>query len=293
MSLAKQAQDLDGFSVGTETDFSFIDDEPLMNTEGDIEMPADSNDLAMMPELEVGPRLFEFALDMVPGGEDQTDIEPLIEVSNGDSVEVESDPWAWKVSDFLAWLQNMMCTIPKHSGKDSAGLERAMAYLEALDKEISKAVRSDLKNQIAIDAVENAREEIHKGLDRLHDRFDKVMTSRYPKRKGKKKKGEVENGIVKEGTSARINGITVTVPLLISGIARTCINSMVSGGKDIEDVFDKLAKKFELSPREEFETFQLLSDMGYSLRLPRGYHRDEKVDSTSPDNFDWGQQFFG
>jgi hypothetical protein len=68
---------------------------------------------------------------------------------------------------------------------------------------------------------------------------------------------------------------------------------MVSAGKDIEDVFDNLAKKYELTPREEMETMQLLADMGYPMRRPRGYHRDEEIDYTSTDNFDWQANYPG
>ena len=148
----------------------------------------------------------------------------------------------------------------------------------------------DLKNEIAVDALEKAREEIHKGLDRLHERYDKVMESRYPKRKkGKKKKaaGVTSEEMVKEAKSTHISGITVTVPLIVSTVARTCINSMVSAGKDIEDTFDKLSKKYNFNGREEAETMQLLSDMGYAMRRPRGFLRDEEIDYTSNDNFDW------
>ena len=297
MSLAKTAQmNLDGFSFSMDSlmsDDSIQGDEILaVDDYMPVEDADDINDLAGPLVMEVGdtPPAFNFSLDAVPGGDDQTDIEPVhIEVMDDDNIEVESDPWKWQIAGFCDWLQNMLGTIPRHSGKDSAGLERAFAYLEALDREISKAVRMDLKNQIAIDAVEAAREEIHKGLDRLHDRLEKVMTNKYPKRKGKKKKkadGQSDD-LVKEAKSTRISGITITVPLLISGIARTCINSMVSAGKDLEDTFDKLAKKFDLTPREEFEAFQLLADMGYAIRRPRGTLRNEEVDSTSTDNFDW------
>ena len=99
--------------------------------------------------------------------------------------------------------------------------------------------------------------------------------------------------VKKAQKATHVGGIIVTVPLLISSIARTCINSMVSAGKDIEDVFDKLAKKYDLTSREEMETMQLLADMGYPMRRPRGYLRDEEIDTTSVDNFDWNANYPG
>ena len=131
-------------------------------------------------------------LDNVPGGLDQEEIveEPgSIEVEEPEEVEVSNDPWDWGgvASKFLPWLSKMMQGVPVHSGRDTAGLERAIAYLEALDREISRAVRTDLNNEIAIDAVEKARDEIQRGLERLEDRLEKVKESKYPKAKKKKK----------------------------------------------------------------------------------------------------------
>jgi len=241
------------------------------------------------------PQVFKFDLPKVPGGEKQEEIEPAeIEVTENDDIQVESDPWSWTIGSFLQWLSDRMNAIPRHSGRDSAGLERAMSYLEALDREISKAVRSDINGEIDVAEVEKARTSIYEGIERLQKRLEVIQDKIRPKRKQKKKKADDDNDMVKEAQkTTHVGGIVVTVPLLISSIARTCINSMVSAGRDIEDVFDKLAKKYDLTPREEMETMQLLSDMGYAMRRSSGYLRDEEVDYTSPDNFDWMQNFPG
>lgn len=248
--------------------------------------------------LEVGSEPVELVLtlDKIPGGLSQEDIveEPeAIEVEEPEEVTVSDDPWDWGGSpkNFLPWLSKMMQGVPVHSGKDTAGLERAIAYLEAIDREISKAVRIDLNNDIAIDAVEQARDEIQRGLERLEERLEKVKSSKYPKKnKGKKtKKAEEEQaGLVKEAQKAtHVGGIMITVPLFTSYLARVCINGMVSAGHDIEDMFTKLAKKYKLSDREKAELVQLLSDMNYPLRRDRGFTLDEEIDTSSSDNFDW------
>lgn len=294
MSLAKEAQiNLDGMSVPVE---SPTFDDNYLEVEGDDDSAYDDNFLEVVEipdEVSAGiaPE-YVFELSAVPGGEFQDDLEEPSEIEVSDEeVEVEDDPWKWTVANFLDWLQNKMSGIPRHSGRDSAGLERAIAYLEQLDREISRAVRSDLNNEIAIDAVEKARDELHSGLERLHERLDKVMSSKYPKRKGNKKKKKADeqgDEMVKEASKGAYYGkIVVTVPLLISGIARACINSMVSAGKDIEDEFHKLATQYKLDNREEFMLYQALSDMGYHVRRPRGTELDEEVDYTSTDNTGW------
>jgi len=285
MSLAKQAQ---GFSVSMNPDQA----ETL-----DYEAPKDMA-LAMDEPLfsidEDHEDQLLFILPHLPGSTDQSDFvgpTPDIEVED-DEIIIDDDPWKWDVSSFMKWLSGMMKGVPSHSGYASTGVERALAYLEALDREISKAVRMDLKNEIAVEAVEKAREEIHKGIESLHVRHKEIMESKYPKRKSRKKKSDSSDGLIKEGTKAtRINGITITVPLIVSYVARTCINSMVSAGKDIEDTFEKLAKKFDFNDREEVETIQLMADMGYAIRRPRGFLRDEDIDYTSTQNHDWVQNF--
>lgn len=230
-------------------------------------------------------------LDKIPGGLDQEDIvEEAIEVEEPEEVEVSDDPWAWTVKGFIPWLSKMMQGVPTHSGKDTVGLERAMAYLEALDKEISRAVRNDLNNDIAIDAVEKARDEIQRGLERLEDRLEKVKATKYP-RKGKKKTKKAEeehDALVKEAQKAtHVGGIVVSVPLFISYVARLLINGMVSGGHDIEDMFKKADQKFKFTDREKAEVMQLLSDMNYPVRRDRGFLPEEEIDTTSSDNYDW------
>lgn len=233
-------------------------------------------------------------LDKIPGGADQDDlVEPVVEVE--EEVEVDEDPWEWgKPAKFLPWLSKMMTGIPKHSGKDTAGLERAISYLETLDREISKAVRMDLNNEIAIDALEQARDEIQRGLERLEERLDKVNSFKYSRKakKGKKKADSEDQGLIKEAQRATmINGITVTVPLLISSIARICVNGLVSAGHDIEDSLVKLASKYKLTDREKLELVQLISDMGFPVRRDRGLMLDEEV--VPGKGFDWNQNFPG
>ena len=82
-----------------------------------------------------------------------------------------------------------------------------------------------------------------------------------------------------------------TVPLLISRIARVCINGMVSAGHDIEDLFRKQVELYNLDKREQAEVMQLLADMGYALRQDRGYLTGEGVNQERSDNADWAANY--
>jgi hypothetical protein len=237
-----------------------------------------------------------FVLDKIPGAPDAEDIIIEMDDDEDENVEVDevSEEWGeWEPKTFLPWLDKMFNKVPKHSGYDTTGLEKAIAHFEALDKEITKAMRSDYKNEIDSAKAERAREQIENGLDRLIERLEQVKQKKY-KRHAKKKKGWAESsGLVKEAGTTNITGITITVPLFISRIARVCINGMVSAGHDIEDMFDRQVKEYNLDKREQAELSQLLSDMGYAMVQDRGYLVGERVDMRRNDNFDWSAQYRG
>jgi len=210
----------------------------------------------------------------------------------------KKEKWDWEskgATGFIVWVKERVSDVPKHSGYDSAGLERAMSYLEKLDAEISKAMRLDVDGELDADKIESVRSQIEDGISRLTDRLDKVKEKKKTKRK---KKAEEDSGsvLIKEGQKITgVQGVYVTVPLLISGIARVCINGAVSAGHDISKVYHEQAEKYKLSAREKSEVKWLLYDMGYPIRGDRGfmYDDDVEVDTTSSDNFDYMANYKG
>lgn len=313
MSLKKISQDLDGFMVSMDEADDLLSTSDVADLRIDLELEAE--DEAEQSIIDQGPNVegeinisledsednihkeFSFTLPEVPGGEDQSDLpEPQEE-----EVTEEADPWKWTVPNFLDWLQTKLSNVPRHSGKDLSGLERAVAYLEFLDKEISKAVRMDIKNQITIDAVEKARDEIQNGIQRLEDRIEKIKAFKKPSKKKKKafiytpqdgfvKSSEAESSLRKDAQMTA--SFTVVVPIFISHIARICVNSSVSAGHDIEDTFEKLSKKYKLDDRERASVIQVISDMGYgSIWMDRGLIDEEEIDISSSNNYDWSAQY--
>lgn len=276
----------------------------------ELDEPMDTNDadeLVLLEFEEPGQEDIVFILPDVPGADDQSEIvldedkadaDSMVVMEPEDEVEVEEkDPWDWHsdgLSKFLHWLKERIEGVPRHSGRDVSGLERALAYFEALEKEITKAMRQDYKGEIDVAKAEEARDEIEYGIERLVERLEKVKSSKYKRHAKKTKKAEADEMLVKEGQKhTHVGGIVVTVPLFISTLARTLINGAVSAGHDIEDMFDKLSEKYKLTDREQLELVQLLKDMGYAVRRDRGYKIDEKYDETSSDNFDFASNFPG
>lgn len=259
-----------------------------------------------VPMLEVeSPMDVDIVVSDLPGV-DQLDpeLEQKLEVIDEDPASKEDEneakkssskkppKWDWEskgAQGFVHWVKERLSDVPKHSGYDTAGIERAISYLEKLDAEISKAMRLDLDGELDADKIEEVRSKLDDGIERLHDRLDKVKS----KRKGKKsKKAELESALVKEGQkSTRIDGIVITVPLLISRVARVCINGSVSAGHDMAELFEKQVKAYKLNEREQAEVVQLLADMGHPMRQDRGYLVGEEVDERSTDNLDWAANY--
>lgn len=236
-----------------------------------------------------------FELPEVPGAPDADDIviEDVEEPSGEEEEErvTNDNPWDWQskgLKQFIAWLNQMMKNVPRHSGYDSTGLEKAISYFEALDKEITKAMRMDYKDEINHAEAERAREQIENGLERLLERLDKVKKQKFKRYKKKSKAWYEVEGLVKQASPmTNVVGITVTVPLFIHRIARVIINGMVSAGHDAEDMYERLKKEYGLTKREEAEVQQLLMDMGYDIFTDRGLPIGGQLDKTRSDNFDF------
>lgn len=258
-------------------------------------------------EVHEEPQEIEIVMDL-PGAPPGThDPEPVLEVmdeSHDDKGEAsdedsgkakKNEKWDWSSRGshgFIAWVKERCDDVPKHSGYDTAGLERAVAYLERLDNEVSKAMRMDLDGELDANQIEKVRAVIDNGVERLHDRLDKVKSS---KKKSRKKKGyEMPEGFQKEAQKITgIGGVFVTVPLLISRIARVCINGMVSAGHDIEDLYERQVKFYKLNDREQAEVMQLLADMGYNVRQDRGFMPDEQLEVSDTDGMDFAANYKG
>jgi hypothetical protein len=205
----------------------------------------------------------------------------------GQELEVK-DPWkSPPAGEVLNWVRERFSQIPRHSGRETAGIERAISYLKRLNTEMSRAASGDYDGQIDIGQFEQARAEIYSAIERLEDAKEKLEATNY-----KRKKGDTLFDLVKEGKQTAVGGIIITVPILISRIAKVLINGMVSGGHDIERMFDGQVKEWSLDKREQAELMELLDSMGYTMpRRDRGFARDHQMDYTSSDNYDFGANY--
>jgi hypothetical protein len=275
------------------------------------DLPAEMQGEHDMPSLEVHePVDIEIVVEELPGApKDSKDPEPMLEVmdepiqtdekaADDDPKKSKNEKWDWSSRGphgFVSWIKEKIESVPKHSGQDSAGLERAVAYMERVDNEISKAMRMDLDGELDANKIEQVRADLDDGISRLQARLDKVKDSKKSSRKRKKSTSEIEQeGLIKEAQKIMgVRGIYIMAPLLISGIARICINGTVSAGHDISDLYHRQVKQWKLSDREQFELRQLIFDMGFPMPYDRSTIPNEDFDPGSENNYELMQQFKG
>jgi len=293
----------------TAQEFIVLEPIPMMDTMPlEVEEPHVHADMSSMEVSE--PGIIEIVVEELPGAPEGTkdpesDLE-VVDESKEDDNEAKTGKKPKNTDEFKAWAKHKLDSVPKHRGYDSAGLERATAYLEKLLKDISRLMREDLDGELDADVIEDVCKKVEDGIDRLQERLSKVEKSKKSKRKKKsdEEMGEVlisvgedpvpgeEGGLVKEAQKILgVSGVMVVAPIFISRLARTLINGMVSGGHDIEDMMKKVSKKFKLTDREQLELVELLECMGYATRRDRGFSLDEDIDQSSSDNFDHGANY--
>lgn len=264
--------------------------------DGDDDAENENLEIKEISDKDDGDNL-EIFISELPGAPNGTKV-PVVEIDQdeketsdeNDAKTKKTDKWNWKgKGDFVAWLKERLASVPKHSGTDIAGLERAVSYMSKIDDAISKAMREDMDGELDADKVEEVRSQIEDGMERLEDRIETIK-----KTKKKKKTAEIDPEMVKEGgSSLAMRGVYITVPVFISSLARIIVNAHVSNGRDMNDIYNKLVKKFAVNEREELEIQQVLLDMGMPLHMDRGLVGQKDIDINSSDNFDFSAYFHG
>lgn len=306
------------FDILDADDFSLPEETVVMYSEKPSpDVVLEMHDPDMLSKLDEihEPEEIQIVVDDLPGVEAlDPELEQVLEVNDNDTVESNQsqkaidtssgsskkskvDPkWDWEskgAQGFVAWIKERIDGIPGHSGYDTAGIERAISYMEKLDGEISRAMRLDLDGELDANKIEEVRSKIDDGIERLHERLEKVKAKKGKGSK-RKKKSDLDLLFVKKAQKApNMMGVVITVPLLISRIVRSCINGMISAGHDIEWAFQKQVDYYKLTVREKAECMQLFADMGMPIRQDRGLPLDEDVDMTSSDNIDWAANYQG
>ena len=204
---------------------------------------------------------------------------PESEAEDTEELEDEVIESSWvedrDTSKFIDYLRESYSGVPKHNGNSISGCERALVYLNGLNREVSEAVRKDTENNLDehLDEIEDFRVNIIQGMVALKTRIGELRKKIKEEGSQRKRSSDDSDELTKEGsiekiaTTAQIQLVMTPFERAISGIL---INSVVSAGHPFEDVYDYLKDKFELTPREELAIIQVVMDMGYPIFKDRG-----------------------
>jgi hypothetical protein len=214
-------------------------------------------------------------------------------------------------SKFMPYFEGKFHTVPKHSGNTIPGCERAHSYCKDMQGELSKAMRSDLEGKIDEGWADEKYRQLNDHIERLEKQIKKLQTNTSTKNRVF---ASPEVRLVAEGKCDRCEGDVPTwhdvendrvvclkcnavvgsdglekiantpvINVMITPFQRafiaTLINGACSGGKNIEELWEKMEKKYKLDDKERLGLIQLLADYGYPLILDRA-----KIDENDGEN---------
>jgi hypothetical protein len=203
----------------------------------------------------------------------------------------ENDDWrnSKEVEHFSKFLDSQISNTPtlsKAKGNKSL-IERSLAQWKKLDAFCSQALRDDFDNKLDINDVDKKRSYIHKNIDELENALIGLQELQR-KRKKMKRADDGSDEIIKE---AMTSVMQVVITPFEKAITSVLVNGVVSGGRNMEELYDKLKEKYKFTDREELAILQILLDMGYPIfkdRLMVG----ETEDPSRDDNFgEWQSQY--
>lgn len=240
----------------------------------------------------------EVAEEILSVSDQPEDIPDLQDANDSKNKKKRSPKWDWKpvfekdgASGFMIWVKERFNDVPRHSGKDSAGIERAISYLNKLNSEISACMKFDEDGVLDSDQIEKARAKIEDGISSLEKALKTITKSKKDKKKTAS--DETDEELVKEAQRVvGLQGNYINVPLLISSLARMCINGSVSAGHSMEENIHIVSEKFKLDNREKFSLAFLIQDMGFPVKADRFFADVMGARNISEDGIDFAANYF-
>lgn len=263
--------------------------------------------------------------EVLPGADgvfvDDSDDEEIVVVTTSEEEPQKETNWESDrdVSKFMLYISDMYpAKIPKHDGTSPAACELAIKFLKKLMSEISHAIKNDdpVKPVLpVIDLENNYKFKIMSDIIVLKDykkKLEKKISDSISKKheKGQKKKAsysyaddnvdhsdleQVYESILKkeafqkEAFTPKLQVVVTPFERAISGII---INSVVAGGKPLEDVFEFLKKKYDLTIREELAIMQVVMDSGFPIFRDRGTISSKKGDEKDGYGVEFIKNYF-
>lgn len=285
----------------------FEDEEPeehIEVTEPDI---IDDNDVLLVEDPDDN-----MAIDDGSGRVPGSDAE-FVQYSNDEPKEERESDWETDKdpTKFIIYIKDKLTKIPRHSGQTIPGCERAVSYLKSLENEASKAMRADFNGVIDEEELDKVRKDIDNMIFRLENHIQRLEKNASQSRVRFMSTGECDSCgstapmWVDPGTGSNVcvscdnsspdriekTAGTAVVNVYMTPFERsviaTCINAVVSGGKNINEVFSHMDKKYKFTDREKLAFTQLLTDHGYPVYIDRGRLDEDEAHPSDGNGVDW------
>jgi hypothetical protein len=248
-------------------------------------------------ELQEGKEIISVAEEDIYGPVDESPLQQSYMMDTQYAKEEKKD-WmkSGKPEHFVIFLENEMGRFPKPS--DVSGnvskIEQGLGQWKRLNNFVSKALREDYDGILDVELVDKARALIEQHIDQLEDMLDGINAlKRNRKQLRKRRHAEQDNDLTKEATAPHFNGFQMTITPFQRAIAGSLINGSISGGRNIEELWDNAKKKYNMDDREELEILQILADMGYPEFKDRLRVGEQTDDPTRTENYgEWQSQYY-
>ena len=192
--------------------------------------------------------------------------------------------------------------------------ERARGQLHTLNGHVSRALQKDYEGVLNIESIDRLRQLLEQNLEAI-DRMLEAQKDMKKRRRQVKRRASDESacptcsapmwedgqdmvclacgqeGLKKEAGTPHFEGLQYQISAFERAVVGMLINATVSGGRNLEELFEKLKKKYKFNPREVLAIQQVLTDMGYPVFKDRA-RIDEDEDPTDPDEpREWQTQY--
>jgi hypothetical protein len=171
-----------------------------------------------------------------------------------------------KPKHFMVFLVNEMKRFPNPNDVvgNASKIEQALGQWKRLNSHCSRALRGDYDGEIDVGLVDKARTLIEQHVERLEDMLDGMNRLKQNRRQLRRRRGDDEqDGLTKEGASPAFYGFQINITPFQAALARAFINGVVSSGRNMDEMWEAMKKKYKLNDRDELEMVQVLYDMGY------------------------------
>lgn len=211
-------------------------------------------------------------------------------------VEEQSKDWreSKKPEHFLVFLTKDLNRIPKPSRirGNLSEMERALGQYKRLNAYISNALQSDYDGIIDVKKIDELRNTVEQSIDELEDALEGLKNLKKHRKK-LRHRGEDDPDLKKEATAPHFNGFQMLITPFQRAIAGALINGKVSGGRNLEDLYTDVKKKYKLADREELEILQILADMGHPEFKDRLRLGEDNNPSRAEGFGEWQSQYYG